>query len=182
MTPDSMPAMTAPRIAFLASPADEAQAALAQLVAAHGQHEPEEADVIVRARRRRLHAADAAPARRPRQAGVRHEAGHRRLPDEPLSRRRRPADRAHRRGRARRAAAAGNGGADRIGRHRRLARLQRSLAAAADAPGRAPARSTSTASRAWTNWSATACWSPRPPAAPPTTSPRTARSCRWARA
>ena len=30
-----------------------------------------------------------------------------------------------------------------------------------------------------TSWSATASWSPRRPARPPTTSPRTARSCRW---
>ena len=40
--------MTAtPRIAFLASPADEAQRALAGLVARHGQHEPGDADVLV---------------------------------------------------------------------------------------------------------------------------------------
>ncbi|MEG3191165.1 NAD kinase [Lysobacter sp. D1-1-M9] len=40
--------MTAPpRIAFVASPADDAQDALAQLVGAHGQHEPGEADVLV---------------------------------------------------------------------------------------------------------------------------------------
>ncbi|UHQ19109.1 NAD kinase [Lysobacter sp. KIS68-7] len=36
-----------PRLAFLASPADEAQRALAALVALHGQHEPQEADVLV---------------------------------------------------------------------------------------------------------------------------------------
>ena len=35
-----------PRIAFLASPAPEAQAALATLTAAHGQQAPEDADVI----------------------------------------------------------------------------------------------------------------------------------------
>ena len=40
--------MTAtPRIAFLASPADEAQSALAELVARHGQHEPADADILV---------------------------------------------------------------------------------------------------------------------------------------
>ncbi len=40
--------MTAtPRIAFLASPADEAQRALAGLVARHGQHEPADADILV---------------------------------------------------------------------------------------------------------------------------------------
>ncbi len=39
--------MTAhPRIAFLASQTDDAQAALAALVQAHGQHVPEEADVL----------------------------------------------------------------------------------------------------------------------------------------
>lgn len=36
-----------PRIAFLASHADGAQQALADLVAAHGQHEPADADVLV---------------------------------------------------------------------------------------------------------------------------------------
>ncbi|HMB56395.1 MAG TPA: NAD kinase [Arenimonas sp.] len=35
-----------PRIAFLASPTPEAQAALADLIAAHGQRLPEEADVV----------------------------------------------------------------------------------------------------------------------------------------
>ena len=40
--------MTAtPRIAFLASPADEAEGALAELVAPHGQHEPADADILV---------------------------------------------------------------------------------------------------------------------------------------
>ncbi len=39
--------MTTPRIAFLASPADDAQAALEALTAAHGQHPPAEADVLV---------------------------------------------------------------------------------------------------------------------------------------
>ncbi|KRA20637.1 MULTISPECIES: NAD kinase [unclassified Lysobacter] len=40
--------MTAtPRIAFLASPIDEAQRALAELIASHGQHEPADADVLV---------------------------------------------------------------------------------------------------------------------------------------
>jgi len=38
--------MTAPRIAFLASPADDAQRALAHLVAQHGQHAVEDADVL----------------------------------------------------------------------------------------------------------------------------------------
>ncbi len=39
--------MTAsPRIAFLASQTDDAQAALQRLVNAHGQHEPEDADVL----------------------------------------------------------------------------------------------------------------------------------------
>lgn len=36
-----------PRIAFLASPAEDAQSALAELVRRHGQHRPEEADVLV---------------------------------------------------------------------------------------------------------------------------------------
>ena len=36
-----------PRLAFLASPADEAQQALAQLVDVHGQHDPADADVLV---------------------------------------------------------------------------------------------------------------------------------------
>lgn len=36
-----------PRIAFLASPAEDAQSALAELVRRHGQHPPEEADVLV---------------------------------------------------------------------------------------------------------------------------------------
>lgn len=36
-----------PRIAFLASPAEDAQSALAELVPRHGQHRPEEADVLV---------------------------------------------------------------------------------------------------------------------------------------
>jgi len=40
-------AMTTPRLAFLASPADEAQRALGTLVDAHGQHEPDQADVLV---------------------------------------------------------------------------------------------------------------------------------------
>lgn len=35
-----------PRIAFLASPAPEAQAALTELIARHGQHEPADADVL----------------------------------------------------------------------------------------------------------------------------------------
>ena len=40
--------MTAtPRLAFLASPSDEAQAALRALVDRHGQHAPDEADVLV---------------------------------------------------------------------------------------------------------------------------------------
>ena len=38
--------MSKPRIAFLASTAAPAQAALAQLVARHGQHAPEEADIL----------------------------------------------------------------------------------------------------------------------------------------
>ena len=38
--------MTAPRIAFLASPADPARTALEALVAAHGTHAPEDADVL----------------------------------------------------------------------------------------------------------------------------------------
>ena len=37
---------TTPRIAFLASQTDEAQAALAALVARYGQHEPDDADVL----------------------------------------------------------------------------------------------------------------------------------------
>ncbi|UHQ21326.1 NAD kinase [Lysobacter sp. 5GHs7-4] len=36
-----------PRIAFLASPIDDAQRALADLIALHGQHEPAEADTLV---------------------------------------------------------------------------------------------------------------------------------------
>lgn len=36
-----------PRIAFLASPAEEAQAALVDLTARHGQHSPEDSDVLV---------------------------------------------------------------------------------------------------------------------------------------
>lgn len=39
-------AMTTPRIAFLASPAEEAQQALAQMTALHGACEPEDADVL----------------------------------------------------------------------------------------------------------------------------------------
>ena len=38
---------TAPRLAFLASPSADAQDAMAGLVARHGQHEPEAADVLV---------------------------------------------------------------------------------------------------------------------------------------
>ena len=38
---------TTPRIAFLASPSGEAQAACATLAQLHGQHEPAEADVLV---------------------------------------------------------------------------------------------------------------------------------------
>ena len=59
------PPMTAtPRIAFLASPADEAQRALAELVARHGDHAPRRRGRAGRAGRRRLHAADPAPPRR----------------------------------------------------------------------------------------------------------------------
>ena len=36
-----------PKLAFLASPADDAQHALASLAAAHGQHDPKDADVLV---------------------------------------------------------------------------------------------------------------------------------------
>ena len=39
--------MTQPRIALLASPTEDAQAALAELAAVHGQHSPADADVIV---------------------------------------------------------------------------------------------------------------------------------------
>jgi NAD+ kinase len=39
--------MSEPRIALLASPTGEAQAALSQLAARHGQHAPEDADVVV---------------------------------------------------------------------------------------------------------------------------------------
>ncbi len=46
MTPKPLMAQS-PRIAFLASPADEAQAALAELTGRHGQHPPEAADVLV---------------------------------------------------------------------------------------------------------------------------------------
>ena len=38
--------MTPPRIAFLASPADDARAALDELVARHGQHAPAHADIL----------------------------------------------------------------------------------------------------------------------------------------
>ena len=38
--------MSAPRIAFLASPADHARVALEALVARHGNHAPEDADVL----------------------------------------------------------------------------------------------------------------------------------------
>lgn len=41
-----MPLPANPRIAFLASPTAEAQAALAALIGAHAQHPPEDADVI----------------------------------------------------------------------------------------------------------------------------------------
>ncbi|MBA2237694.1 MAG: NAD(+)/NADH kinase, partial [Lysobacter sp.] len=43
-TPDSA---FAPRIAFLASPSEDAQSALAELVQRHGRHRPEDADVLV---------------------------------------------------------------------------------------------------------------------------------------
>ena len=36
-----------PKLAFLASPSDDAQEALASLAAAHGQHDPKDADVLV---------------------------------------------------------------------------------------------------------------------------------------
>jgi NAD+ kinase len=39
--------MTPPRIALLASPTEDAQAALAALAARHGQHAPDDADVLV---------------------------------------------------------------------------------------------------------------------------------------
>ena len=39
--------MTEPRIALLASPTDDAQSALALLAGRHGQHQPEDADVLV---------------------------------------------------------------------------------------------------------------------------------------
>lgn len=39
--------MTAPRLSFLASNSDDARGALETLVTAHGQHPPEEADVLV---------------------------------------------------------------------------------------------------------------------------------------
>ena len=42
-----MPLPSQPRFAFLASPADDAQAAQAALASQHGQHAPEEADVLV---------------------------------------------------------------------------------------------------------------------------------------
>src|SRR4249919_4112035 len=42
------PPMTAtPRLAFLASPAEEAQRALAQMTERYGEHAPEDADVLV---------------------------------------------------------------------------------------------------------------------------------------
>ncbi|HVI26894.1 MAG TPA: NAD kinase [Xanthomonadaceae bacterium] len=42
-----MPLPSQPRFAFLASPADDAQAAQAALASQHGQHAPEDADVLV---------------------------------------------------------------------------------------------------------------------------------------
>lgn len=39
--------MNASRLAFLASPTDDAQAALAKLTAVHGQHNPEDADILI---------------------------------------------------------------------------------------------------------------------------------------
>ncbi len=42
-----MPLPSQPRFAFLASPADDAQAAQAALARQHGQHAPEDADVLV---------------------------------------------------------------------------------------------------------------------------------------
>lgn len=39
--------MSMPRLALLASPTDEAQSALAALIAIHGQHAPQDADVLV---------------------------------------------------------------------------------------------------------------------------------------
>lgn len=39
--------MTSPRLALLASPTEDAQAALGRLAARHGQHTPEDADVLV---------------------------------------------------------------------------------------------------------------------------------------
>jgi NAD+ kinase len=42
-----MPLPSQPRFAFLASPAEDAQASLAALQRRHGQHAPEEADVLV---------------------------------------------------------------------------------------------------------------------------------------
>ena len=39
--------MSTPRLALLASPADVAQAALAELVKLHGLHEPQDADVVI---------------------------------------------------------------------------------------------------------------------------------------
>lgn len=39
--------MSTPRLALLASPTDEAQAALAALTARHGTHAPQDADVLV---------------------------------------------------------------------------------------------------------------------------------------
>ncbi|HOZ05467.1 MAG TPA: NAD(+) kinase, partial [Arenimonas sp.] len=41
-----MPLPAHPRIAFLASPTADAQAALSQLLAKHEQHAPDDADVI----------------------------------------------------------------------------------------------------------------------------------------
>ena len=84
-----------PKIAFLASTAPQAQAALRVMVARHGQHAPEEADVICALggdgfmlQTLHQHGDSGKP-------GVRHEAGHGRLPDEPVPRGRNCVERLH---------------------------------------------------------------------------------------
>ena len=128
--------MTSPRIALLASPTEDAQEALALLAARHGQHAPEEADVLVALggdgfmlQTLHRHGDMRKPVYGMKLGSVgflmNHYRGGR-------------VARAHRGGRTRGAAAAGDAGADRIRGQCRVARVQRGLAAATDAPGRAP--------------------------------------------
>jgi len=87
--------MSEPRIAFLASNSDDAQAQLAALTAHYGQCTPDEADILcplggdgfMLQTRRRLYAANPAPAFRTRDSGLRDEGRDGRFFDEPLSHR-----------------------------------------------------------------------------------------------